>query len=333
MKVNVSKTKFMVINGTTEEKQDLIVHGMCVKMCQYYIYLGSPFSSEGSIAHSIKLNANLRMCQALKFVSFCNKNNDVPFYIKKKIFHAAVMSSILYGCESWLNGDIKPMEKLYHMCVKHLLGVRKNTTSVLCLIELGIPPLKAIIAQRQRKFFKQMWTERRNLVDDPFSHILALVRNSNISVARYLNDIIENEEDDIGQAMSKMYQDVTNSQSTRCIYYKEVNPQMSVHSIYSSKTTVNDIERISWSKLRLSAHSLAIETGRWNRRGRGRLPREERLCQCGSVQTEHHVVEDCPLSQQVRTSYNITSLSDIVCESQDYSMVCHLVHTILNIYR
>ena len=65
---------------------------------------------------------------------------------------------------------------------------------------------------------------------------------------------------------------------------------MSVHKIYSSINDVNDLERISWSKLRLSAHSLAVETGRWNRRGRGRLPMEERLCQSGRVQTEHNVI-------------------------------------------
>ena len=156
------KTKFMVINGTVEDKNDLIVQDMRVKFCEYYVYLGSPFSSDGLNSSSIKINANIRMCQALKFVSFCQKNNDIPFYIKKKVFHAAVMSSILYGCETWLNGNIKPMEKLYHMCIKHLLGVRKNTTNNLCLIGLGLPPLKALVAQRQRHFFQKNVGQTRN---------------------------------------------------------------------------------------------------------------------------------------------------------------------------
>ena len=137
MKINVSKTKFMVINGNIDDKQDLIVQEMCVKLCKYYVYLGSPFAADGLTSSSIKINSNLRMCQALKFVSFCRKNNDIPFYVKMKVFNAAVMSSILYGCESWLGGNIKPMEKLYYMCIKHLLGVRKRTTTSLCLIELG----------------------------------------------------------------------------------------------------------------------------------------------------------------------------------------------------
>ena len=333
MKINVSKTKFMVINGNIEDKNDLIIQDMCVKMCKYYVYLGSPFSSDGLTSSSIKINANLRMCQALKFVSFCLKNNDVPFYVKKKVFHAAVMSSILYGCESWLNGNIKPMEKLYNMCIKHLLGVRKNTTNTLCLVELGCPPLKALVAQRQRKFFKRMWAERVNMIDDPFFFAIQLVRNSNISTGRHINDLINNDFDDVGQSMNNLHQEIINSQSSKCIYYKEINPNMHIHDIYINKSTVNELERISWSKLRLSAHSLAIETGRWNRRGRGRLPIDERLCQCGLVQTEFHVFEECVLSQHFRQMYNVTSLFNLVSERQDLPEVCHIVHSILNIYK
>ena len=55
------------------------------------------------------------------------------------------------------------------------------------------------------------------------------------------------------------------TQSSRNIFYKEINPDMGVHKIYSTRNEINEIERISWSKLRLSAHSLAVETGRWNR--------------------------------------------------------------------
>ena len=102
MKINISKTKFMVINGSNEDKRDLIVQEMCVKLCKYYVYLGSPFAADGLTSSSIKINSNLRMCQALKFLLFHLKNNDIPFYVKMKVFNAAVMSRILYGRESWL---------------------------------------------------------------------------------------------------------------------------------------------------------------------------------------------------------------------------------------
>ena len=67
-----------------------------------------------------------------------------------------------------------------------------------------------------------------------------------------------------------------------------------MRSVYNSVVKVREIERTSWTKLQLSGYSLAVEEGRWNRRGRGRLPLEERLC--GEVQTERHVFEQCPES-------------------------------------
>ena len=73
-----------------------------------------------------------------------------------------------------------------------------------------------------------------------------------------------------------------------------MNPTFSVHDIYVKRQTVNDIYRSSFTRFRVSGHSLSIETGRWNKRGRGRLPLEERLCRCGDVQSEIHVVEGVP---------------------------------------
>ena len=67
------------------------------------------------------------------------------------------------------------------------------------------------------------------------------------------------------------------------------------------KININELERMEWTRLRLSSHSLAVEVGRWNRRGRGRLPMEERLCVCGQIQTEQHVIEICPRTQPIWT--------------------------------
>ena len=79
MKVNTSKTKFMVVNGSAEDNQDLIVQGMCVKVCKYYVYLGSPFSADGSTSSSIKINANVKICQALTLISFFSRTMMAPF--------------------------------------------------------------------------------------------------------------------------------------------------------------------------------------------------------------------------------------------------------------
>ena len=94
----------------------------------------------------------------------------------------------------------------------------------------------------------------------------------------------------------------------------------------------NEIERVSWTRFRLSSHSLAIEKGRWNRRGRGRFPVEERLCPCGQVQTEVRVIEACPLSVQVRQKYNVNTIHDLMVVRKDYDKVCSAIHELLRLY-
>ena len=62
---------------------------------------------------------------------------------------------------------------------------------------------------------------------------------------------------------------------------------------------------------KLSAHSPTIEEGRWNRRGRGRLPLEESMCSCGQVQMEAYI---------------------IMVARTDYDVVCTTVHKLVSTY-
>ena len=60
------------------------------------------------------------------------------------------------------------------------------------------------------------------MIDDPFSHALNLVKNSNTATARYVNDLITKDVDDIGQSLRRIQEEVnTNrSQSSKNTYYK-----------------------------------------------------------------------------------------------------------------
>ena len=126
---------------------------------------------------------------------------------------------------------------------------------------------------------------------------------------------------------------IANSDSSRCLVYKDINPSFLVHDIYKTKHVINEFHRVSFTRFRVSGHSLAVETGRWNRRGRGRLPVEERLCVCGLVQTERHVVEACPLTENIRRIHNITRLEDLFTDNISYCVTCKIIHDILELYK
>ena len=154
---------------------------------------------------------------------------------------------------------------------------------------------------------------------------------NNTSTSRYISNLISIDKDDIKEDFQNLKEALMASNSSRRQTYKILNPELSVHDVYTKKVNVNDIYRTSFTRLRLSSHNLAIETGRWNRRGRGRLPIEERLCPCGEVQTELHAVESCPVTLHIRTSYNVNSYQQILLK--DVNTTVKITHLILNSYK
>ena len=48
MIVNNSKTKFMVVNGSQMDKEPLVYNHNIINYVNQYIYLGSPFTDDGS---------------------------------------------------------------------------------------------------------------------------------------------------------------------------------------------------------------------------------------------------------------------------------------------
>ena len=155
---------------------------------------------------------------------------------------------------------------------------------------------------------------------------------TNTVTARLIREFLASEVASLGVSLQNVISDISGSGSSRRKTYKEINPSFSVHSIYNTKHTIDENHRMSFTKLRVSGHCLACETGRWNRRGRGRLPLEERLCVCAEVQTERHVVQDCPLTQHLRDKYNFTTLEQLFSNNFSADVVCKIVHEILSTF-
>ena len=129
---------------------------MILPNCDTYIYLGLPFTSDGSLSSAVKSHVQEKMAHFHKFIAFLDKNNDLPLIIKKRVFDSCILSTLLYGCESWLNADLKPVSKLYNRALKQILGVRLTTCNDVCYIESGYAPLSAIVENKQRILFGKM---------------------------------------------------------------------------------------------------------------------------------------------------------------------------------
>ncbi len=157
---------------------------------QQLCIFGLTFTCDGKVSHSVRLHANSKLPHVLKFVSFINKNNDVPFIVKRRVFEAALMSALLYGCESWIGADRRPVTKLYNWCLKQLLEVRRNVCNDLCYLEAGYPSLCDLVKYKQHKFIRKIWSERNVMNDDPLIHTIKIVLDSNCVTSQTVNEYI-----------------------------------------------------------------------------------------------------------------------------------------------
>ena len=297
MSMNMKKTKLMVINGTDDDRRSIHSRGVVVKHCEFYIYLGSPITADGQYKSVISRHVNEKMKHFIKYCIFLEKNPDFPFSIKKKVAEACLLSAVLYGCETWLTNDYGKLESLYMKVIKSLLKVRTPTCNDLCLIESDMPLLKALIEKKRTAYLKK----KLGMLSygDPLQIALDLARSCRTHSSKLIEVALVSEVDVVKQAKDILKQSVSMSPSTKRRTYKLLNPNMEIHNMYKSKK-VPEYLRIAFTRFRLSSHRLRIETGRWVR-----TPPEERLCECGSIQNEEHVLLFCEQSDRIRERFNI----------------------------
>ncbi len=98
-----------------------------------------------------------------------------------------------------------------------------------------------------------------------------MAKDSQSPMGHYIKDLEALDSDPVGEVSKIIKEHITNSDSSRSVVYKKLNPMLSLHSMYHSE--VCETYRVDTTKLRLSSHRLKIETGRW-----ARIPHEECLC-------------------------------------------------------
>ena len=103
--------------------------------------------------------------------------------------------------------------------------------------------------------------------------------------------------------------------------YQAINPSLNTHSVYKN-SNIPEYARISFSRLRLIAHSLKIETGRWTG-----MARENRLCSCQvTIQSEEHVLLHCMLTCNLRTDMNLkyNNISELMNHPNQTQLVIYI---------
>lgn len=257
-----------------------------------------------------------------------DRNKNMPFTLKRKVLRSALMSAILYASETWTTQQLAKMESVYMSSVKHLLGVRQTTPNIMCLLELGLPDLKKMILKKQMTFMQKFTAAKSG--EEPLALALELCNQAQTPMARRLQEAERLQQDPETSGMEELRQLCREKAitATKFSTYMRINPQLEVHEIYTCQN-ISEYMRVQVSRLRLSAHRLKIETGRWQRQ-----PRDQRTCTCDStsVQDEEHVTLHCSETAHLRTAYGVEANSLAELFRTDPMTLGHFVYDVLNCF-
>ena len=238
------------------------------------------------------------MADLNKFRIFSKVNSTMPYQYKKKVLQAAIISSLLYSCESWFTENLKQMEQLYVAALKSLLGVRETTRTDVVLLETGMPTLHELIKMRSTAFIKK--NVNAGITETPLAKVFKMCESKGTGGYRHIKRMLDNP---VEECLLDVKRAMSDARSSKALKYKEMNPGLNVHTVYNANVYIDERKRVVFTKFRTSSHSLRIETGRW-----ARINREDRICNCGQgVQDENHVVFICEKTEAIREKYAINN--------------------------
>ena len=327
MKIHPAKSQFICVNDN--DSLPFVVGDITIAHTKSYVYLGTPITAS-SIKQQVDMHLSSEVNHSFKFTSLLGKNNDAIFPIKLTLWESALKSALFYSSKTWLTDDLRPAESVYMNSLKSLLGVRKSTCHDLVLIELGMGDAKSYVRQRQANFLHKL-KAGAGYNNSIIAKVITMAIDSHTSSGKLLKVILENgpSYDYAGCSLQRLKRKVQESTSTRRRTYLSLNPLLTSPASYGKESSVKEYQRTSFTRLRLSSHRLRIETGRWSR-----IAPDQRLCNCGEIQTEDHVLFHCPATANIRLTYHMNSQETFhsIMSSRDISEICAFCHDTLTVF-
>lgn len=315
--INIDKTKIIIFNkfGYIVSRNTFYIYDQPLEIVKSYCYLGIIFSSNGSFKNA----CNALYDKALK--AFYMLKQIQPHHNVKlalKLFDTLVFPILSYGGVVW--GPLyahktnvtnfmnicneSPIEKLNTKMCKYILGVHRKSTNDAVRAELGRFPLLIAVLNNSYRYFDRMKKAPANsLVKISCMDEELLSRDSSWynSMIKLIN--VFNQSRSFLSDMKNVYQ-ITwsknlNSTSGKLRTYKRFKKTFSLEN-YIVQFPLH--LRRNLSKLRISSHNLAIETGRYGKKSN--TSSDKRLCfNCKNAESEFHFLLECDLYVNERKDY------------------------------
>ena len=132
LRMNSKKTECMVIGKDTSQQPlpedrivNITVEGNPVKQVTEFTYLGAKITSDGRIDKEISVRIH-KATGAFNQLNNIWKNKNIGVPVKVRIYVAAVLTILTYGCEVWntTQTQIRRLESFHQYCLRRILKVK-----------------------------------------------------------------------------------------------------------------------------------------------------------------------------------------------------------------
>ena len=299
-------------------------NGAPLECVREYKYLGFIVTPSGEVrtgledlrTRAMKAFAKLKSTMGILFKHNVENSMHLYNYLVKPIL---TYCSDFWGC---IQPKKNPIEKVHLMFCKHLLGVRRQTNTDGVLLETGMIPLYLVAIKSATKNWERILQGKANTlltISNNYSAELHLPWTSNIRqiftsnemLQEYLQKTNETEERRYGPISNKLFKKLVEMFHETTLSAIQTSSKMKTLALLKStpgkeqylSDITNSKHRSALTRLRLSAHRLEIETGRYT------VPKtqaENRYCaHCQfegnkAVEDEIHFLIKCPMLNKLR---------------------------------
>ena len=145
--INTDKTKCMIFNKTGRLiRKKFSLNNSNIETVRSYKYLGFIITPSGEINTGLNDLRDRAMKAFFKLKTLMGNSFYSHIKTTLHLLDTLIKPILLYASDFW--GCLKPpknnpIEKMYYMACKHILGVQKQTTNIGVLLELGRIPLQS----------------------------------------------------------------------------------------------------------------------------------------------------------------------------------------------
>ena len=349
MEVNTEKTKVMKFSGNGHRCKSVFLYKeRPIENVSTYKYLGIEFSSSGTWSNAITNISNRGMKALFLLKGYICSGNIKPG-LGLKLFDQMIRPILCYGSEIWsaFNGNRKTfsnidgisqfldsldIEKVHVKFCKFLLGVNKRAVNLAVKGELGRFTVGISCMLQAFKYYYHIQSSNNILLREALTLSEDLHKEKIFTWFSFFTSLckmIDVKSNDVTLEAFVLLKETLCERyiefwSDRLKTFSKMETYCLLKQNFGLENYISDVNirehRIALSKMRISNHRLAIETGRFSK-----TPRNERLCifckanNIYEIEDEQHVLLRCSkfndlrndLSDNVRnTCPRIDSLND-----------------------